>query len=68
MLITPFITKTVRVLQRRKEKLEQELSVANSALTGLNHLTVSVSKPRMAAGTRAKIGKTVRAAWKAKKA
>ena len=66
MLITPFIAETVRLLQRRKEKLEQELTLADSALAGLAGLN-QTHKAHIAAGTEAKIGKAVRAAWKAKR-
>jgi hypothetical protein len=51
MMIAPFIGKTVRVLERKKAKMESELGIVKEAFASLNHLTVSVSKPRMAAGT-----------------
>ncbi len=37
MLITPFIAKTVRVLERKKTKMESELGIVNDVLAALNH-------------------------------
>ncbi len=66
MLITPFIAKTVRTLERKKAKMESELGIVNDVLGPLK-ARIAVPNARMAAHTRTKIGKGVRAAWKAKR-
>jgi len=54
VMITPYIKKTVRVLQHRKEKLEHELKLASSALAGLTQLSISVPKTHAVKTARAK--------------
>jgi len=60
MIITKVVARTVRVLERQRDKMQKELETANSVLAALN-------PHQMAAGTKAKIGRGVRAAWKAKR-
>ncbi len=66
MMITKVVARTVRVLERQRDKMQKELETANSVLAALNSHTVAPTKAHMAAGTKAKIGRAVRAAWKAK--
>lgn len=67
MIITKVVARTVRVLERQRDKMQKELETANSVLAVLNPHTAATTKAHMAAGTKAKIGKAVRAAWKAKR-
>ena len=67
MIITKVVARTVRVLERQRDKMQKELETANSVLAVLNPHAAATTKVHMAAGTKAKIGKAVRAAWKAKR-
>jgi hypothetical protein len=51
MLITPFIAKTVRTLERKKAKIESELGIVNDVLAALNHQAIS-TKHRNSRGIR----------------
>ncbi len=52
MIITKVVARTVRVLERQRDRMQKELETANSVLAALSPHTVASTKAHMAAVTK----------------